>query len=156
MFACSNVRVCNLNYSVPGSITAIPVEKISLNLEEGFLSSNPLVYYFGHSSPRSWFEKYILVYHIHYVFSSFYLLFIIYYYSFVALFFFRENISLYKHYLSLCASKVNSRLEKDMDGKTSGIIVNTCGWIGTTQHDTTLLFLFLLNWQMCIQPALAY
>lgn len=78
--------------SVPGTITAIPVEKTALSIDEGFLTSNPLVYFFGHASPR-------------------------------------ENVPLYKHLVSVVAARINSRLEKDVDARSSGIIVNTCGWI---------------------------
>jgi polyribonucleotide 5'-hydroxyl-kinase len=37
--------------------------------------------------------------------------------------------------ISILSKQVHSRLEKDVDAKSSGIIVNTCGWIDGAGYD---------------------
>lgn len=41
----------------------------------------------------------------------------------------KDNIELYKTLISNLASKINDRLARDEDARSSGIIVNTTGWI---------------------------
>ena len=41
----------------------------------------------------------------------------------------RENVDLYKYLVSTLSSKVMARLDKDVDARASGIIINTCGWV---------------------------
>jgi polyribonucleotide 5'-hydroxyl-kinase len=59
-----------------------------LFLQEGYIQSNPLVYYFGHTSPS-------------------------------------DNVKLYSQLVSALASRINGRLERDVDARASGIIINT-------------------------------
>ena len=84
--------------SVPGAITALPIEKTILSIDDGFGGANPLSYFYGHSSPR-------------------------------------ENIPYYKNCMRVMAKKVDQRLGRDTDAESSGIIVNTCGWIDNTGQD---------------------
>eukprot|EP00607_Mallomonas_marina_P002237 CAMPEP_0182439140 /NCGR_PEP_ID=MMETSP1167-20130531/86253_1 /TAXON_ID=2988 /ORGANISM="Mallomonas Sp, Strain CCMP3275" /LENGTH=405 /DNA_ID=CAMNT_0024632771 /DNA_START=29 /DNA_END=1243 /DNA_ORIENTATION=- len=44
--------------TVPGALCAVPLDKSCLSVEEGFSLSTPLVYYFGHTSPRDHIELY--------------------------------------------------------------------------------------------------
>lgn len=113
---------------IPGTITALPVKKSGISVEEGFLSANPLVYFYGGTSPR-------------------------------------DNMAQYKHLTSVCALKINQRMEKDIDARASGaatlslgcwermvlfnhtlplpsfcagLIVNSCGWIDGGGYDVLL------------------
>lgn len=79
-------------YGVPGCMCAVPLDRSSLNVEEGLCSATPLVFFHGYNSPK-------------------------------------ENVELYKALATNLANKVNERLKRDIDAKSSGIIVNTCGWI---------------------------
>lgn len=44
--------------SIPGTIAAIPLDKLNLSVEEGFVSYNPLFYFFGHTSPKDNIDHY--------------------------------------------------------------------------------------------------
>lgn len=76
--------------SIPGCVTAAPLDKSCLSIEEGLANFTPLTYFYGQNSPK-------------------------------------ENVELYKQVVSNLAAKINLRLEKDVDAKVSGLIVNTCG-----------------------------
>lgn len=89
------------NVSIPGTIAAIPLDKSCLNVEDGFTNYTPLVYFFGHNSPK-------------------------------------DNIDLYKMMITNLSKQVNRRLDKDIDAKSSGIIVNTTGWIDGAGLDIIL------------------
>lgn len=41
----------------------------------------------------------------------------------------KENPELYKTLITNVGHRVNDRLARDLDARSSGIIVNTCGWI---------------------------
>eukprot|EP01041_Mallomonas_annulata_P001478 gene1477-2841_t len=84
--------------TIPGAICAVPLDKSCLSVEEGFSLATPLVYFFGHISPR-------------------------------------DNVELYKYFISSLASRVNERLDKDMDARASGVIINTCGWVEGAGYD---------------------
>ena len=94
--------------SIPGAVAALPVEKTILSIDEGFGGANPLVYFFGHSSPK-------------------------------------ENIPQYKHCMNVIARKINQRIDMDVDAKTSGIIVNTCGWIDNIGHELIVDAISIFN-----------
>jgi polyribonucleotide 5'-hydroxyl-kinase len=48
----------------------------------------------------------------------------------------KENIPLYKLLTDILAEKVRSRMENDLDAKSSGVIINTCGWVeGAEAYD---------------------
>lgn len=38
--------------SIPGSIAAVPLDKTNLSVEEGMTNYNPLIYFYGHASPK--------------------------------------------------------------------------------------------------------
>ena len=44
--------------TIPGCVSAIPLDKTSLNIEEGFSNLNPLVYFHGHSAPKDNIDYY--------------------------------------------------------------------------------------------------
>jgi polyribonucleotide 5'-hydroxyl-kinase len=50
----------------------------------------------------------------------------------------KENVDLYKVLLTTLADKVNSRLEKDLEARSSGVIINTSGWIDDGGFDVLL------------------
>ena len=87
-----DLDVCQTSMTVPGTISAIPLDKFSLNVQEGFDSFNPLTYYVGHSSAKE----------------------------------VEEHTALYDDMTSILAEKVNNRLEKDIELKSSGFFINTC------------------------------
>jgi polyribonucleotide 5'-hydroxyl-kinase len=37
--------------SVPGTVAATPLDRLCLSIEEGYVNTTPLVYYFGHVTP---------------------------------------------------------------------------------------------------------
>lgn len=41
----------------------------------------------------------------------------------------RDNTELYKAYVDILAQHVRSRMDNDLDAKSSGAIINTCGWV---------------------------
>ena len=86
---------------VPGCVSAIPLDKTCLNVEEGFSNYNPLVHFYGHTTPK-------------------------------------DNVEIYKLLLNNLVEKINSRFEKDADAKSSGLIINTCGWIEAAGFDLLL------------------
>lgn len=45
-------------HAIPGCIQATPLDKFSLNTEQGFEESNPLMYYFGYPSPKGNLDVY--------------------------------------------------------------------------------------------------
>mmetsp|Transcript_8265 Transcript_8265/g.18502 ORF Transcript_8265/g.18502 Transcript_8265/m.18502 type:complete len:339 (+) Transcript_8265:519-1535(+) len=79
-------------FSIPSCLAAVPLDKTSLSVEEGFANSTPLVYFHGYNSPK-------------------------------------DNIHLYRSLVETLAGKVEGRLQRDLDTKSSGLIVNSCGWI---------------------------
>lgn len=50
----------------------------------------------------------------------------------------RENVELYKLLTTIIADRVKRRLEKDLDAKASGVIINTCGWVDGAGYDAIL------------------
>jgi polyribonucleotide 5'-hydroxyl-kinase len=87
--------------SIPGCVTAAPLDKSCLSIEDGFTNFMPLTYFYGQNSPK-------------------------------------DNVYLYKQVVSNLAAKINMRLEKDVDAKASGLIVNTCGLIEGVGFDLLL------------------
>lgn len=48
----------------------------------------------------------------------------------------KENIALYKLLTDILAEKVKMRMDNDLDAKSSGVIINTCGWVeGSEAYD---------------------
>lgn len=89
------------SYVMPGTISAMPLEKMNMSVEDGFSKSMPLAYFHGHTTPQG-------------------------------------NVDLYKKLISTLALKVEARLNKDLDAKASGIIINTCGWIDKGGYDALM------------------
>mmetsp|Transcript_11477 Transcript_11477/g.10406 ORF Transcript_11477/g.10406 Transcript_11477/m.10406 type:complete len:440 (+) Transcript_11477:13-1332(+) len=89
------------NISIPGTVSAVQIDKSSINIEEVFSHNMPLVYYFGHVTPN-------------------------------------ENIELYKLLVDILFSNIKERMNNDLDTKSSGIIVNTCGWVDGVGYDLIL------------------
>lgn len=87
--------------TIPGCLSAVPLDKLCLNIEEGFSLATPLVYFYGHASPR-------------------------------------DNVDLYKHLINNMAGRIKQRCEKDVDARSSGLIVNTCGWVDGVGFDLLL------------------
>lgn len=84
--------------TIPGCLSAVPLDKLCLNIEEGFSLATPLVYFYGHTSPR-------------------------------------DNVELYKHLVDSMAAKIKQRCDKDIDARSSGLVVNTCGWVDGVGFD---------------------
>mmetsp|Transcript_19389 Transcript_19389/g.32414 ORF Transcript_19389/g.32414 Transcript_19389/m.32414 type:complete len:398 (-) Transcript_19389:568-1761(-) len=91
------------SFAIPGCLTAVPLDKSALNVEEGFTNATPLVYFHGYTNPK-------------------------------------DNVQLYKSLISAMASKLNERLRRDLDTLSSGLIVNTSGWIDGEEALDVLLF----------------
>lgn len=87
--------------TAPGCITALPLDKFSISVDEGFSSKTGLTYFYGYSSPK-------------------------------------DNVDLYKTMVTTLAEKVKARMERDVDVRSSGIIVNTCGFIDGAGQDVIL------------------
>eukprot|EP01038_Epipyxis_sp_PR26KG_P007434 gene7434-10130_t len=87
---------------IPGCIGAIPLDKTTLHVEEGFSNYNPLIYFAGMHNPK-------------------------------------DNIEQYKTLISILANKVNERLDRDIDARASGIIINTCAWVDGGGFDIKLI-----------------
>jgi len=47
----------------------------------------------------------------------------------------RENVELYKACVEILAQNVRARMDNDIDCKSSGVIVNTCGWVDVSGLD---------------------
>lgn len=78
--------------TIPGCISAVPLEKLGISIEEGLCHAMPLVYYHGYLSPN-------------------------------------ENVDLYQTLVTQLAARVDERMANDKDAMTSGMIINTCGWV---------------------------
>lgn len=50
----------------------------------------------------------------------------------------KENTDLYKTLVDTISIKVNERLLRDIDSQSSGIIINTCGWIDGEGYELLL------------------
>lgn len=50
----------------------------------------------------------------------------------------KDNVDLYKLMVTTLSQQINKRLDKDVDAKSSGIIVNTSGWIDGAGFDVLL------------------
>lgn len=50
----------------------------------------------------------------------------------------KDNVELYKALVDTMATRINERLSRDIDAQSSGIIVNTCGWIDAEGYDLLL------------------
>lgn len=50
----------------------------------------------------------------------------------------QDNVEYYKLQLSILAEQVQRRLAIDVDARTSGIIINTCGWVDAAGFDVIL------------------
>lgn len=55
-----------------------------------------------------------------------------------------ENVPLFQMLVAILAAKVNERLSKDVDAKSSGVIVNTCGIFEGLGHDVIASIIRLL------------
>jgi len=78
--------------TVPGMISAVPVDKPIAIGEEELSSSVPLVYFYGHVTPS-------------------------------------ENVKLYKMQINNLANDINQKFERNEEVRSSGLIINTCGWV---------------------------
>lgn len=50
----------------------------------------------------------------------------------------KENLELYMKYIDILAENVRERMERDLDTKSSGIVINTCGWIESGSQELIL------------------
>lgn len=49
-----------------------------------------------------------------------------------------DNVELYNLLVTILSSHVKQRMDMDLDTKSSGIIINTCGWVEGVGYDVIL------------------
>ncbi|KAK9698377.1 hypothetical protein RND81_08G100100 [Saponaria officinalis] len=125
--------------TVPACVAATPIE-MPIDPVEGIPLEMPLVYFYGHTTPRFYTLEIILLFSL-YDFAGFYfllLLMITFCCPFFSWMLFSANVDLYRKVVEELAKTLKKQFSGNSESRAAGMVINTMGWTEGVGYDLLL------------------